>query len=423
MLDINFLKQEDQNRKVSLLKQVKTSLESLMFDRSSNASANFAHSFNGVITMFCRCILAVLEDGIIIQTNEQPSTQNGNDAAMPFLFSSPSSLESSPTTSYSASPHHNINNNQYMQQTIQYFNSPSNSSSPNSRKTTMNSSSGAGMSQTSQALWSFVLYVFNEYYLQNSNETDDEKRKQLESVAYKDFKTIYADITAKPHVNSIHVDIESMSNSSLSLSSSCNIALEWISVSLRRRILLNQLVYVLSLDEMLMRQFYKANSFALDRSLVKDFLVYIRAFEEKNYDILNRVKCNFFNTSKVRSSTDFLKVDENNQQQQQQQQAQHQQNSITSQHRKQKSMDFVSTMKLNDKEAASSSAPQNEFESEKLKLENAISTHSLNSSLLELKINELNAMPKMRNSHRRMHSFPNIQVNILKKNSMMAANK
>jgi hypothetical protein len=417
MLDINFLKQEDQNRKVSLLKQVKTSLETLMFDRSSNASANFAHSFNGVITMFCRCILAVLEDGIIIQSNEQPSTQNGNDVAMPFLFSSPSSLESSPTTSYSASPHHNINNNQYMQQTIQFFNSPSNSSSPNSRKTTMNSSSGVVLSQTSQALWSFVLYVFNEYYLQNSNETDDEKRKQLESVAYKDFKTIYAEITAKPHVNSIHFDIESMSNLS---SSSCNIALEWISVSLRHRILLNQLVYVLSLDEMLMRQFYKANSFALDRSLIKDFLVYIRAFEEKNYDILNRVKCNFFNTIKVRSSTDFLKVETNNQQQQQ---PQHHQNSNTSHHRKQKSMDFVSTMNLNDKELASSSASQNDFESEKLKLEDAISTHSLNSSLIELKINELNAMPKMRSSHRRMHSFPNIQVNILKKNSMMAANK
>jgi len=419
MLDINFLKQEDQNRKVALLKQVKTSLESLMFDRSSNASANFAHSFNGVITMFCRCILAVLEDGIILPEQSAPNQNQlqiaiANDTAMPFLFSSPSSLESSPTTSYSASPHHN----QYMQQSIQFFNSPSNSSSPNSRKTTINSitnSSSSGLSPTSQNLWSFVLYVFNEYYLQNSNETDDEKRKLLESVAYKDFKTIYAEITAKPSLNSNQIDNESMT------SLSCNIALEWISVSLRRRILLNQLVYVLSLDEVLLRRFYKANSFALDRSFVKDFLVYIRAFEEKNYDILNRVKCNFFNTSKVRSSTDAFNgaSDTNNLTLQQ-----HQQHHI-GQHRKQKSMDFATTtMKPEENGIVTNvSKSQNDYEIDKVNLENAISTHSLNSSLIELKINELNAMPKMRNSHRRMHSFPNIQVNMLKKNSMMAATK
>jgi hypothetical protein len=417
MLDINFLKQDDQNRKVSLLKQVKTSLESLMFDRSSNASANFAHSFNGVITMFCRCILAVLEDGVILPEHNLVNNDTLSQVAttpMPFPFSSPSSLDSSPSASYSASA------------TNQFLNSPSNSSSPNSRKTTINSmgnfgTSGGGgvgmMSQTNQAVWSFVLYVFHEYYLQNSNEADDEKRKQLENVAYKDFKTIYVEITASKSTNGIsHNNHHHHTDNETSMTTN-NFALEWISNSLRRRLLLNQLIYILSLDEILLRQYYKANSFVLDRSLVKDFLVYIRAFEEKNYDILNKVKCNFFSsTNKARASTDGFNILEEttNKLELPHHQTHHY-------HRKQKSMDFVVTnMMLQNREE---SQVDHYGGLDNVKLENSLSPHSLNNSLIELKINELNAMPKMRNSHRRMHSFPNIQVNILKKNSMMAANK
>jgi hypothetical protein len=147
MFDINYIKQEELLRKISLLKQVKVTLESVMFDRSSNGSSNFAHGFNGVITIFCRYILAILEDGIIGKN--------------PFLFSSSSSLSSSPTTSYGASPY-------FMQHLA---NTPSTCSSPNSRKATLNSATSCH----SQALWSFVLYVFNEYSLQ-SNENDEAKK-------------------------------------------------------------------------------------------------------------------------------------------------------------------------------------------------------------------------------------------------------
>ena len=161
----------------------------------------------------------------------------------------------------------------------------------------------------------------------------------------------------------------------------------------------------------------------LDRALVKDFLIYIRAFEEKNYDILNKVKCNFFSASKIRASTDLLQED-------------YKHNSISDTsvkpgHRKQKSMDCASSkMIILKQENFKSSSVENEIKlnsdqikpisnSEKAKSDNA---HSLNSSLLELRISELNAKPKNINGHRRMHSFPNIQVNLQKKNSMLAAN-
>ena len=247
MFDINYLKQEDFARKINLLKQVKTTLESVMFDRGgSSGSSNFAHSFNGVITIFCRNILAVLEDGIVVASATNQPTQSD------FLLSSPSSLSSSPTNSFSASPH-------FVPQL--QFNSPSTSSSPSSRKTTVNSNN---LSRTNsfnvqfqagqgQALWAFVLHVFNEYYLQDSNENGDEKKKALESLAQKDFKSIKAELSSSGCA------MKTASNEHDTSSSENNgLALEWISVSLRRRILLNQIVYLLSLDETLLRQFYRS---------------------------------------------------------------------------------------------------------------------------------------------------------------------
>ena len=173
-----------------------------MFDRGASGSTNFAHGFSGVITIFCRCILATLEDNVITASqNSQQLQQQSSNGDVPFLFSSPSSLSSSPA-SFSVSPH-------FVQQPL-HFNSPSSSSSPSSRKTTLNSLGGTTnmpvySSSTvnsnfyaNQALWSFVLYVFNEYaqiVVVDERSESTSAAEKLKTAAQKNFKAVYVEIT------------------------------------------------------------------------------------------------------------------------------------------------------------------------------------------------------------------------------------
>jgi hypothetical protein len=288
----------------------------------------------------------------------------------------------------------------------------------------------------SQTLWSFIVFVLNDY---NSNEeldadgfilnnkntkVNNDTGNKLESIARKEFKSIYNQIIQQnKQTSSTNGLVANFNDSSInSDDSSSNYALEWINVSLRQHNLLNQLAYLLS-DEALLKQYYKPNSFLLDRSFVDDFLIYIRAYEHKNYDILNKIKRNFFQLQpqpqpQLQSIPNLVGepgLESNTSRV-----------SPVKRHIKQNSADL--TLLMNSKTISpGASNSQTElsynrtFELNKSNndLKNSDQS-SLTNSIIELKINELNSSPRVQ-QHRRMHSFPNIQVNLLKKNSMMAA--
>ena len=142
-------------------------------------------------------------------------------------------------------------------------------------------------------LWLFITnsLVSNEINHNQASLTDEE------TSAKKDFGSFYIQTINKDQTSD-ELLLRKMStissNSILSISDQCNLPLEWIIYSLRQNILLNQLTFLVG-DEKNVRNYYKSSAFLLDRSFADDFLNYIRAYELRDFNILSRVKRNFFN--------------------------------------------------------------------------------------------------------------------------------
>jgi hypothetical protein len=324
MLDLNYIiEKEDLIRKSNLLKNTKLTLESLIFDRSNSNSFNTLwHSFNGNLNRFCRSIIDILSDGFLFESfGFTPSQLNQNEMI------GNSSLRLS--NSFSISQSSSIINDDLFGQFYQ-----------DSVSQTVQNSSGA--------FWSFLVYLFTEKLLNTSNAAD-----LVESnVALVEFKTILDQI---------------VSNKQFSDSNSENdLILDWISNSLRQRKLLIQLK-CLNQNRNCLQRYYKKGAFINDKSYFDDFLIFIRAFEQENYKILNQVKYNKLNA--------ILDQDE--------------------------SMMIIDS-------SSSSTLDLNEAKNE-----------SLGKKLL----NSYNNAPNeggsgKRQQHRRIHSYPRIQINLFKKNSI-----
>jgi hypothetical protein len=329
MLDINTLiKQEDLNRKLNLLKQIKLSIESLMFDTTTNTNRSSCHSL-GIITILSRHVLAILEDNI--------DTTNDN-------------MSNSPGTGAN-----------------------------NSRSITQSSIEVTSLLQNNEiddALWCFILFTFKSDNNNNNNNN--------ELIAKKEFELIYTQIKLVKEQELA----DNMTNNN-----DFNFAFNWILACLRQNLLFNQMSYLLA-DLNLIEKFYKPLAFLQDRLFVNDFLNLIKAYETRDYNILKKIKRNFYTTT-------INNNDNNN-----------------------KNIRSLTTTTTTNTTATSSSSSshtssinlQNHFNEIPLILS---SDNNNNKSLIELAINEINLTSKLKNTHRRMHSIPNIQINEAKRNRLL----
>ena len=269
MLDLNSLiKQDDLNRKLTLLKQIKIVLESLMFDNGCMSARSSWQNFSGTMTIFSRHVLAILEDNIVIV---EAASCGSEPYPAPFTFS--------PATSLSCSP-------------IRHSRSSTNSSQGTVDSRTSRSSSNA--------LWLFVTSVLHPHN-QKLDKNEAIITKELASVeiaAKKDFNLIFNQLMSQHSTDEDNAsrklsEVSMKSNASTAVEPQANLSLEWISQSLRQNILLNQLMFLLC-DESQTRSYYRKSAFVLDRSFVEDFLNYIRAYEKRDYSILSKIKRNFF---------------------------------------------------------------------------------------------------------------------------------
>jgi hypothetical protein len=329
MLDINTLiKQEDSNRKLNLLKQIKLSIESLMFDTTTNTNRSSCHSL-GIITILSRHVLAILEDNI--------DTTNDN-------------MSNSPGTGAN-----------------------------NSRSITQSSIEVTSLllqnNEIDDALWCFILFTFKSDNNNNNNNNN-------EMIAKKEFELIYTQIK--------RVKEQELADN---MTNDFNFAFNWILACLRQNLLFNQMSYLLA-DSNLIEKFYKPLAFLQDRLFVNDFLNLIKAYETRDYNILKKIKRNFFTTT--------INNNENNN----------------------KNIRSLTTTPTTNTTATSSSSSshtssinlQNHFNEIPLILS---SDNNNNKSLIELAINEINLTSKLKNTHRRMHSIPNIQINEAKRNRLL----
>lgn len=304
MLDINFiLEQGDLARKSNLLKNIKLTLESLIFDRSnSNTSySSLWHNFNGNINRFCRCIVEILYDGLILENfsyfqplNSEPSSNFSNQILSSPLFK----LSTSGSTNNTPSLEENINNQ---------FIYP-----------------------TSKTPWAFILFIFSDELINTNN--------QELNVGLVEFKNVLEQIIdSKRCFSAEDTDLKSL-----------DLTQEWIFYSLRQRKPYCQLKSLIE-NRSILEKYYNEKSFILDSSYFSDFLIYIRGFETENYSILNQVKGVLVEKSQRKQSSN-----------------------------RSSRLDLTESSPIN--------------------------TLSINTQQIK--------------QHRRIHSFPNIQINLLKKNSV-----
>lgn len=112
-------------------------------------------------------------------------------------------------------------------------------------------------------------------------------------------------------------------------------------------------------------KFFKSNSFILDETFFKDFLIYIRAFEQDNISLLNETR-HFKQSNSKPNSKNSSRLD----------------------------LSILS-----------------EGQEEKMETDGGDLMTVANMKLLNLSENK-------KSKHRRIHSFPNIQINLLKKNTI-----
>lgn len=163
-----------------------------------------------------------------------------------------------------------------------------------------------------------------------------------------------------------------------------DLLIDWIFYSLRHHSLLNQVNFVLGQVDRV-REYFKPNSFLLDQSFVDDFLVYLRAFEKNNYALLSKIKKNLFQlNSQIEKCENYMK--------------------------KYKSINLSDVELANDKYSLDWSPSGG---SELVKIEKIDSFSNVNVVPISSSLTNNNRGPV--NQHRRMHSFPNIQINLAKK--------
>lgn len=173
-----------------------------------------------------------------------------------------------------------------------------------------------------------------------------------------DFKNVYSQL--KIRLDSIEVEKTNENYESL--------ILEWIFYSLRQCSFFIQLKCLLKQERLLITSYAK-NAFLRDSVYFDDFLVYIRAFESNNYSILSKIKKNIFhlNTQIEQSENNITKIFSGG-------------GSINS-----------SRTSMDERVDSFTSIPVGSYTKKTLTLANSTS------------------------QHRRMHSFPNIQLNLNKK--------
>ena len=131
-------------------------------------------------------------------------------------------------------------------------------------------------------------------FLTNTLNLNNEANMSLvEKTAKKDFSSFYNQLNDDTS-DQIARKFSIASTKSISSITDSNIALEWITYSIRQNILLNQLKYLFQ-DQELLKTYYRPNAFVQDTSYVEDFFNYIKAYEKRDFSMLSNVKRNFFN--------------------------------------------------------------------------------------------------------------------------------
>ena len=298
---------EDYNRKLNLLKQIKISMESLMFDNGRIPSRSSMHLSQGILTKFSRNILAILEDGFLVEDTTIGSTQ------LPFVFS----------PGDSASSYYETN-----------------------------------QSEKSKCIWTFISSILDETDLTQPSSYNEKFVK-------KEFKQLKEKLSSsiRTYDNSIPTGLQ-------------NFAFEWINESMLNFSLLTQLSFMLG-DPLILRGRYSPGSFVLDQSFVDDLFTYVIAYEKRDFKILAKVKRIFF-------SPEIESLNEP---------------------KRSHSKSINNSPKNSDSFTASITSTSSTSNDEKNSL--------IERAVMELNVNKL--------KHRRLNSFPSIQINLAKKNLALAA--
>ena len=151
------------------------------------------------------------------------------------------------------------------------------------------------------ALWLFISTSLHSNVHTATAESSSAPNAQdaLERAARQDFMSFHNQLDQTPDTDTTPGETAARKLSTLSsrstrcISDQCNLALEWITHSLRQNTLLNQLSCLLG-NEAQIQNFYRADAFLMERGYVEDFLNYIRAYELRDFSILSKVKRNFF---------------------------------------------------------------------------------------------------------------------------------
>ena len=173
--------------KLELLKQIKITLESLMFGAGSSSGgfANTWHKFNGMNIIFCKHILSILQDGFQASSVNITIQQLRHQQQLS-LVSSSSSLDSA------SSP-----------EQFQMNTASTSSSASNSRKTTQTSFGSSHLlnGPNQEAFWTFILFVLTDINSLKSDNRGTDSRS-VESLAKKDFKVICNQLREQLKLNS-----------------------------------------------------------------------------------------------------------------------------------------------------------------------------------------------------------------------------
>lgn len=254
----------------------------------------------------------------------------------------------------------------------------------------------------------------------------------IEETAHQNFMSFYNQLEQVTQSNNDTKQVRKLSTlssrSTRCISDQCNLPLEWIIYSLRQNILFNQLVYLLS-KEAQIQAFYQPGAFLMDRTYVEDFLNYMKAYEIRDYSLLSKVKRNFFEvqTSSSTSSQPVRNRSQNNSQSG---------DSLRSSSATSPPANFatfpLTTTEIGQLPSRSHSSSRNSSvttNGASGSFSNVISGEQqqndlYTNALVEQAIKEVNNLTLKRHadskSHRRIGSFPNVQINVAKKNNMVA---
>ena len=218
--------QADLNRKLNLLKQLKITFESLLFNANSTNSPKVWS--NGIMIIFTKNIQAILQDELI-ESNEVRIAEQQQQRPQSFsLYSS----------SYNAAPRHNT-----------VSSSSSSSFQPQPVPTL-----------TSNQLWSYIVNT-----LKHSQVTDEEAKKLL------------IKLDNEFNINKIN-------------NKNVNICLDWIISSLKSYTLLKQLKALYEERTNAFYAYYKKSSILNDNLFLRDFLIYISAYESQDFNRLDDIQ-------------------------------------------------------------------------------------------------------------------------------------